>query len=167
VSFESGAAFLTPTARPGTRWSAGRNIRPGEKTDADSGAGSGVSTALSRLPGWLGRDHRHQQLDEKLERARQMGADVVLNSDQDIGEEVMRLTGKRASTRARARRRPVFEQSIRSLTRGGAVVTVGVGHLRRRLQCRLHLSQATQHHRLEQLHGKHELQIMMAVLARR
>jgi len=34
--------------------------------------------------------------DEKLERARQMGADVVLNyKTQDIGEEVMRLTGKR------------------------------------------------------------------------
>ena len=127
VSFEDGAAFLNTY---GTAWHAlvtRANIRPGE-TVLIQAAGSGVSTAAIQIARLVGaRIFATSSSDEKLERARRMGATEVLNyQTQDIPEEVMRLTGKRGVDLVLEHvGGPVFEASIRSLTRGGRLVTVG------------------------------------------
>ena len=97
-------------------------------------AGSGVGQAaiqIARLHG--ARVFATAGIDEKLERARELGADEVINHHtQDVAEEIKRLTEparRRRRGRARRRRRP-GPQSVRSLARGGRLVTCGAttGH---------------------------------------
>ncbi len=127
MSFEEAAAF--PTAY-GTAWHmlvTRARVTPGE-TVLIHAASSGVSVAgiqIAKLAG--ARVFATSSTAEKLERARRLGADVVINyREQDFQAEVMRLTGKRGVDLVFEHvGGDVLEASIRSLTRGGRLVTCG------------------------------------------
>jgi NADPH:quinone reductase-like Zn-dependent oxidoreductase len=65
--------------------------------------------------------------DEKCERAREMGADYVINyREQDFAEEVRRITGKRGvDVVFEHPGKDTWDQSVRSLVRKGRLVTCG------------------------------------------
>ncbi len=127
VSWREGAAF--PTIY-GTAWHmliTRAGVRPGE-TVLVHAAGSGVSAAGIQIAKLAGATVlATASTDAKLERARELGADEVINyQDQDFQQEVMRLTGKRGVDLVFEHvGGDVFEKSIRSLTRGGRLVTCG------------------------------------------
>jgi NADPH:quinone reductase-like Zn-dependent oxidoreductase len=127
VSWEEGAAF--PTAY-GTAWhmlitTAG--LRPGE-TVLVHAASSGVSTAAIQIARLVGaRVFATGSADWKLDRARAIGADETINyATHDFQQEVMRRTGKRGvDVVVEHVGGEVWEKSVRSLTRGGRLVTTG------------------------------------------
>jgi NADPH:quinone reductase-like Zn-dependent oxidoreductase len=102
-------------------------LRAGE-TVLVHAAGSGVGSAAIQIAGMLGaRVIATAGSSEKLEKAKELGADEVINyTETDFLEEVKQLTGKRGVD-------VVFEhtgestwsKSIRSLVRGGRLVTCG------------------------------------------
>jgi NADPH:quinone reductase-like Zn-dependent oxidoreductase len=102
-------------------------LRAGE-TVLVHAAGSGVGSAAIQIADLLGaRVIATAGSSEKLEKAKELGADEVINYiETDFLEEVKRLTGKRGVD-------VVFEhtgeatwsKSIRSLVRGGRLVTCG------------------------------------------
>jgi NADPH:quinone reductase-like Zn-dependent oxidoreductase len=127
VSFEAAAAF--PNAF-GTAWHMivdRGNVRPGESVLVNS-ASSGVSMAAIQICKNLGAYvYASSSADWKLERAKELGADEVINyNETDFVEEIMKRTGKRGVD-------VVIEhvggdflgKSVKCLTRGGRVVTVG------------------------------------------
>jgi threonine dehydrogenase-like Zn-dependent dehydrogenase len=69
----------------------------------------------------------------RLEQAKRMGADVVLNyKEQDVVSEIKRLTGGGADVAIEALgTQPTFEACLRSVRPGGVVSSLGVysGHL--------------------------------------
>lgn len=83
-------------------------------------SGASLIIAVDRLPA-------------RLEVARSMGADVVLNSaEQDVVAEIKRLTGGGADVAIEALgRQDTFEAALRSVRPGGTVSSLGVysGHL--------------------------------------
>ena len=103
------------------------NLRAGE-TLLVHAAGSGVGSAAIQIGRLLGaRVIATAGSAEKLEKAKELGADEVINyTETDFLEEVKRLTGKRGVD-------VVFEhtgeatwaKSVRSLVRGGRLVTCG------------------------------------------
>jgi NADPH:quinone reductase-like Zn-dependent oxidoreductase len=127
VSWEEGAAF--PTIY-GTAWHmlvTQARLRPGE-TVLIQAAGAGVSVAGIQIAKLAGATvYATASSDAKLERARALGADAVINyQEQDFQQEVLRLTGKRGVDLVFDHvGGDVFEKSIRSLTRGGRLVTCG------------------------------------------
>jgi NADPH:quinone reductase-like Zn-dependent oxidoreductase len=102
-------------------------LRAGE-TVLVHAAGSGVGSAAIQIAGMLGaRVIATAGSSEKLEKAKELGADEVINyTETDFLEEVKRLTSKRGVD-------VVFEhtgeatwsKSVRSLVRGGRLVTCG------------------------------------------
>ena len=91
------------------------------------------ATAGARLAGAtlvIGVDSVHK----RLEQAKSMGADVVLNyKEQDVVAEIKRLTGGGADVAIEALGTPeTFESCLRSVRPGGVVSSLGVysGHLR-------------------------------------
>lgn len=127
LSFEEAAAvplvFLTAWNMLVTR----AQVRPGEDVLV-WGAGSGVGSAAIQIAKLFGaRVIAVAGEDWKLEKAKELGADITLNHrTQDVLQEVRRLTGRRgvdivfehvgAAT---------WEVSIKSLARGGRMVTCG------------------------------------------
>ncbi len=92
------------------------------------GAGGGVSTAAIQIAKKAGaRVFVTSSSDEKLQKAKEIGADVVINyATQEWDKEVWKITNKRGVD-------VVFEsvgaatwlKAIRSLKRGGRLVTIG------------------------------------------
>jgi NADPH:quinone reductase-like Zn-dependent oxidoreductase len=127
VTYEQAAAF--PNAF-GTAWHmivTRGNVRPGETVLVNS-ASSGVSMAAIQICKNLGAYvYASSSADWKLEKAKELGADEVINyNETDFVEEIMKRTKKRGVD-------VVIEhvggdflgKSVRCLTRGGRVVTVG------------------------------------------
>lgn len=127
VSWEEGAAF--PTAF-GTAWHmliTTARLRPGE-TVLIHAASSGVSTAAIQIARTVGAYvYATASEDWKLEKARAIGAHETINyRTQDFQKEVMRRTGQRGIDVVLEHvGGDVWEKSIRSLTRGGRLVTTG------------------------------------------
>ena len=127
ISFEEGAAFVLNFLTSWHMLVTRAQVRPGE-TVLVLAAGSGIGIAALQILKLLGaRVIATASTEEKLQRARALGADDLINyQQQDFQKEVMRLTGKRGVD-------VVFEhvgsttwdQSVRSLTRGGRLVTCG------------------------------------------
>jgi NADPH:quinone reductase-like Zn-dependent oxidoreductase len=127
LSFEEAAAFplvfLTAWRMVVTK----ARVVPGE-TVLIHGAGGGVSLAALQIARHAGaRVFITSGHDEKLKRARELGADVLINHrNSDFSKEVWTITGKRgvdvvidnvgAAT---------WPGSIRALARGGRLVTCG------------------------------------------
>ena len=102
-------------------------VQPGE-TVLVWGAGSGVGTAAVQVARLFGaRVFATVGSDDKVNRARQLGAEVVLNHrEQAVDEEVRRLTGRRGvDVVVEHVGQATWEKSIRSLTHGGRLVTCG------------------------------------------
>ena len=127
ISFEEGAAFVLNFLTSWHMLVTRAQVRAGE-TVLVLAAGSGIGIAALQILKLAGaRTIATASTDEKLQRARALGADALINyREQDFQKEVMRLTGKRGVD-------VVFEhvgsstwdQSVRSLTRGGRLVTCG------------------------------------------
>ena len=127
VTFEQAAAF--PNAF-GTAWHMlvdRANLRAGETVLVNS-ASSGVSMAAIQICK-LARAYVYttSSADWKLERAKELGADEVINyNDVDFVDEILKRTNKRGVDLVVEHVGGDFlEKSIRCLTRGGRVVTVG------------------------------------------
>ncbi len=127
MTWEEGAAFPNPY---GTAWHmliTRANLRPGE-TVLIQAAGSGVSTAGIQIAKLTGAYvFATGSADWKLERAKALGVDEVINyAEVDFQKEIMRRTGKRGVDVVFEHvGGDVLDKSIRSLTRGGRLVTSG------------------------------------------
>lgn len=91
-------------------------------------AGSGVGSAAVQIGKLLGaRVLATAGTAEKLQKAKELGADELINyTKQDFLEEVRRLTGKRGvDVVFEHTGEGTWEKSIRSLARGGRLVTCG------------------------------------------
>jgi NADPH:quinone reductase-like Zn-dependent oxidoreductase len=127
VSFEEAAAFPLVSLTAWHMLFARARLKPAE-TVLVLAAGSGVGTAAVQIAKAAGaRVIATAGSDAKLARARELGADEVINhSTQKIATEVRKLTGKRGVD-------VVFEhvgeatwnESVRSLVPGGRLVTCG------------------------------------------
>lgn len=127
VTYEDAAAF--PNAF-GTAWHmvvTRGAVRPGETVLVNS-ASSGVSMAAIQICKLIGaRVFTTSSSDWKLERAKALGADELINYNTvDFVDEVLRLTGKRGVDCVIEHVGGDFlGKSVRCLTRGGRVVTAG------------------------------------------
>ncbi|MFY9553283.1 MAG: zinc-binding dehydrogenase [Blastocatellia bacterium] len=102
-------------------------LQPGEAVLVHA-AGSGVGSAAIQIGKLLGaRVIATASTDDKLAKARLLGADEVINYQQeDFLEVVKRLTGKRGvDVVFEHTGEATWEKSIRSLSRGGRLVTCG------------------------------------------
>jgi NADPH:quinone reductase-like Zn-dependent oxidoreductase len=127
LSFEEAAAI--PVAF-GTAWHALvalAALQPGERVLVHA-AGSGVGSAAVQLARQLGGHViATAGQDWKLERARELGAEEIVNySTQDVADEVRRLTdGKGVDVALEGVGRATFPGSVRSLGFGGRLVVYG------------------------------------------
>jgi NADPH:quinone reductase-like Zn-dependent oxidoreductase len=127
VGFEQAAAF--PNAF-GTAWHmlvVRANLRPSETVLVNS-ASSGVSMAAIQICKLVGAYvYATSSADWKLDKARELGADETINyTEADFVDEVMKRTGKRGVDVVVEHVGGDFlGKSIRCLTRGGRLVTVG------------------------------------------
>lgn len=166
VTFEEAAAF--PNAF-GTAWhmlfDRGR-LQAGETVLVNS-ASSGVSMAAIQMCKLAGAYvYATSSADWKLARAKELGADEVINyNETDFVEEILRRTGKRGVDLVVEHVGGDFlEKSIRCLTRGGRVVTVGGT---RSYDCKIPVNYIF--HKELQIIGsnsatKHDLEVMMPLL---
>jgi len=127
LSFEEAAAFPLVSL---TAWHMliGRaKLQPAE-TVLVLGAGSGVGSAAIQIAKAAGaRVIATAGSDAKLEKARELGADAVINhTTQKIADEVKRLTNRRGVEVVFEHvGQATWENSIRSLAVGGRLVTCG------------------------------------------
>jgi NADPH:quinone reductase-like Zn-dependent oxidoreductase len=166
VSFEQAAAF--PNAF-GTAWhmliDRGK-LRAGETVLVNS-ASSGVSMAAIQICKLTGAYvYTTSSTDWKLERARELGADELINYTQvDFADEILERTGKRGVDLVVEHVGGDFlDKSIRCLTRGGRVVTVGGT---KSYECKIAVNYIF--HKELSLIGsnsatKHDLEVMMPLL---
>lgn len=166
VTFEEAAAF--PNAF-GTAWhmlfDRGR-LQAGETVLVNS-ASSGVSMAAIQMCKLAGAYvYATSSANWKLAKAKELGADEVINyNETDFVEEILRRTGKRGVDLVVEHVGGDFlEKSIRCLTRGGRVVTVGGT---RSYDCKIPVNYIF--HKELQIIGsnsatKHDLEVMMPLL---
>ena len=127
ISFEEAAAaplvFLTAWSMMVTKG----NIRPGEDV-LILGAGAGVGTAAIQIAKMTGcRVFVTASNDEKLERARQLGADFLINyKTEEFDKKIRELTNKRGvDVVVDYIGADTWVRSLRSARRGGRVLTCG------------------------------------------
>jgi len=127
ISFESAAAcalvFLTAWQMIADK----AKVRPGDDVLV-IGASSGVGSAgvqIAKLFG--GRVIATTSSNEKASKVKELGADDVINyKEQNVLEEVRRLTGKKGVEVVFDHvGKSVWEESIKCLTKGGRLVTCG------------------------------------------
>jgi NADPH:quinone reductase-like Zn-dependent oxidoreductase len=127
VSFVEAAAFPLVFLTAWHMLVARAALRPGELVLVLA-AGSGVGQAAIQIARLLGaRVTATAGGDDKLARARALGADDVIDHyRQDVLDEVRRLTGRRGvDVVVEHVGEATWEKSVRSLARGGRLVTCG------------------------------------------
>jgi NADPH:quinone reductase-like Zn-dependent oxidoreductase len=127
VSFDAAAAVTLSTLTAWHMLVTRARMRPGEDVlvlAAGSGVGSGA-VQIAKQGGC--RVFAAASTDEKLEKAKQLGADIVINyADTDFRAEVRRLTAKRGvDIVVEHVGEATWEQSVGSLARNGRLVTTG------------------------------------------
>ena len=103
------------------------NIRPGEDV-LILGAGAGVGTAAIQIAKMVGcRVFATASSDEKLRRAKDLGADVVIDySKEEFDKKIRDLTNKRGvDVVVDYVGADTWVRSLRSVRRGGRVLTCG------------------------------------------
>jgi NADPH:quinone reductase-like Zn-dependent oxidoreductase len=127
LSFEEAAAFPLVSLTAWHMLISRAQLKPAE-TVLVLGAGSGVGGAAIQIAKAAGaRVIATAGSEEKLTKARELGADAVINhSKQEIAAEVKKLTDRRGVDVVFEHvGQATWEQSIRSLTPGGRLVTCG------------------------------------------
>jgi NADPH:quinone reductase-like Zn-dependent oxidoreductase len=127
ISFEEAAAFPLVSLTAWHMLITRAQLKPAE-TVLVLAAGSGVGTAAIQIAKATGaRVIATAGSDEKLAKAKELGADEVINhSKQEISAEVKKLTDRRGVDVVFEHvGQATWEQSIRSLTPGGRLVTCG------------------------------------------
>jgi NADPH:quinone reductase-like Zn-dependent oxidoreductase len=127
LSFEEAAAFPLVSLTAWHMLITRAQLKPAE-TVLVLGAGSGVGSAAIQIAKAAGaRVIATAGSEEKLAKARELGADGVINhSKQEIAAEVKRLTDRRGVDVVFEHvGQATWEQSIRSLAPGGRLVTCG------------------------------------------
>lgn len=133
VAIPPHVSFVTAAAFPLTFLTAWRmlvtvaRVRPGEDVLVLA-AGSGVGQAAVQIAKFLGAHViATAGSDEKVARAREIGADETINhATAPIAAEVRRLTdGRGVDVVVEHVGQVTWDQSVRSLARGGRVVTCG------------------------------------------
>jgi NADPH:quinone reductase-like Zn-dependent oxidoreductase len=127
LSWAEAAAFSLVTLTAWRMLATRAAVRPGE-TVLVWGIGGGVSLAALRVAKLLGaRVIATSSSDAKLAVAKTLGADVVLNhSTQPVAREVRSETaGRGADVVVENVGERTWEESLRSLARGGRLVTCG------------------------------------------
>jgi NADPH:quinone reductase-like Zn-dependent oxidoreductase len=103
-------------------------IRAGESVLV-LGAGGGVNTAAIQIAKFAGCNvYATTSSQEKMQKARELGADVVLNyyEDPEWSKTIYRLTGKRGvDVVVDNVGQATWSDSLRTVSRGGRVVSVG------------------------------------------
>src|SRR5690348_12671089 len=102
-------------------------VRPGETALVQAG-GSGIGSAAIQIAKLAGaRVIATVGSGEKMEHARRLGADDVINySELDFAQEVRKLTGKRGVSLVVEHIGPaIWAKSVACLARGGRLVTCG------------------------------------------
>jgi len=101
-------------------------LGPGE-TVLIHGIGSGVSLACLQLAKMVGAwTVVTSRSDEKLERARALGADEVVPAGDEVAREVRRLTAKRGvDVVVDSVGKATWMQSLKAAAKGGRIVTCG------------------------------------------
>ncbi len=127
ISFEDAAAaplvFMTAWSMMITK---GR-LRPGEDV-LILGAGAGVGTAAIQIAKMAGcRVFATASSDEKLERARELGADILINYEEEpFDRAVRKLTGKRGvDVVVDYIGADTWIRSLKAARRGGRILTCG------------------------------------------
>jgi NADPH:quinone reductase-like Zn-dependent oxidoreductase len=127
VTFVEAAAYSLVTLTAWRMLVTRAKVRPGE-TVLIWGIGGGVSGAALQIAKLMGaRAIVTSSSDTKLEQARALGADVVLNhATLDVPQEVRRLTERRGvDVIVENVGAATWEQSLRMLARQGRLVTCG------------------------------------------
>jgi len=127
LGFEAGAAIPLAMLTSWHALVAQVDLRP-DQTVLVQAAGSGIGSAAIQIARLLGaRVITTVGSDDKIEFARSLGADEVVNyRTQDFVEEVRRWTGKRGvDVVVEHIGAETFEKSIYCLTRLGTLVTIG------------------------------------------
>jgi NADPH:quinone reductase-like Zn-dependent oxidoreductase len=127
ISFEEAAAFPLVSITAWHMLMTRAQLRAAE-TVLVLGAGSGVGSAAIQIAKATGaRVIATAGSDAKLTKARELGADEVINhSTQKIADEVKRLTGRRGvQVVFEHTGQATWEDSVRSLEPGGRLVTCG------------------------------------------
>jgi NADPH:quinone reductase-like Zn-dependent oxidoreductase len=127
VSFENAAAYLLGTLTAWRMCVTRAGIGPGDEV-LIWGIGGGVSQAALRIAKSRGaRVWVTSGSDEKLERAREMGADETINHrTQSVGKEVRARTGKRGvNVVIDSVGQSTWSDSLVALGRAGRLVTCG------------------------------------------
>jgi NADPH:quinone reductase-like Zn-dependent oxidoreductase len=132
ISWPEAAAFSLVTLTAWRMLVTRARVRPGE-TVLIWGIGGGVSLAALKIAKLAGAVAIvTSSSDEKLDRARALGADVGINhTSVDVGKEVRKITSRRgADVIIENVGEATWEQSLRALGRGGRLVTCGgtTGH---------------------------------------
>ncbi len=127
ISFEAGAAFPLVFLTAWQMVAVRANLRPGETVLVQAG-GSGVGSAAIQIARLLGaRVLTTVGSDDKIAKARALGADVVINyRTSDFLDEARKATGKRGvDVVVENTGQETWERSLLSLARGGRLVTCG------------------------------------------
>jgi NADPH:quinone reductase-like Zn-dependent oxidoreductase len=127
VAWSDAAAYPLSTLTAWRMLATRAGVRPGELV-LIWGIGGGVALAALGVAKLLGaRVIVTSSSDEKLARARSLGADETINHRQaDVAKEVRRISGKRgADVVVDSVGEATWETSTRALARGGRLVTCG------------------------------------------
>ncbi len=127
LSWPEAAAFTLVTLTAWRMLTTRARLRAGE-TVLVWGVGGGVALAAMRIAHWLGAHTIvTSSSDAKLERARELGADVTLNhAREDVAASVRKLTAKRGvDVVVDNVGEATWEASLRALAKGGRLVTCG------------------------------------------
>ena len=127
ISFESAAAFTLATLTAWRMLVTRAKVGPGDEV-LIWGIGGGVAQAAMRIAKARGaRVWVTSGEDEKLERARELGADEVLNHrTMSVGKEIRARTAKRGvSVIVDSVGQSTWSESLIALGRGGRLVTCG------------------------------------------
>lgn len=127
LDFDSAAAVTLSTLTAWHMLLTAAQIKPGEDVLVLA-AGSGVGSAAVQIAKMVGcRVFATASTEEKLEKAKELGADFLINYTKvDFAEEIKRLTDKRGvDVVIEHVGQETFEKSMASLTRNGRLVTCG------------------------------------------